>query len=227
MRLTLDNNEDKELQAVFQGKRPDFRDLTPRKKIHHIWIYHKWKFLIPLLVIAVGLMAFFIAHIEKESILSVSFLNSTADFTDYADIKEDFASYADINLEKNDIIIEALVSSSSTREQIAVRFFSEAADVVICDENSFDLYYENGCFAPLEDYIPDDYFDKYPFEPLTHFSREDKTEHIYGIVLKDNDLLRKYYTEEPVFAISLKAPHSEMAAEYLQYLLQMQKDYSK
>lgn len=226
MRLTLEN-EDKELQSVFQEEKIPFKDLSFSEKIKHLWIYHKWKFLLPLMAIAVGGTAFFLTHCGKDTYLLVSYLNSTADYTSYADIQEDFAAYAGIDLDESDVIVEALVSDFSTREQIAVKFFAETVDVVLCDEKSFSLYYKNGCFAPLEDYIPKDYFQKYPFEPLTYYNKEDKTEHIYGIVLKDNDLLRKYYPEPPVFAISLNAPHKEAAGQYLQYLLEMQKDYTK
>lgn len=226
MRLSLEQ-EDKDLQSVFQKETVSFKNLSGKQKVHHIWNYHKWKILLPLLIIIIGIGSFLFLGNKKETYLLISLLNSTADITNYGDLQNDFADYADIDLEEYDIPVEAITADFSTREQIAVKFFAETVDVVLCDEDTFSLYYDNGCFAPLEDYIPKDYYEKYPFEPLTYYDKEDKAEHIFGIVLKDNDLLRKYYVDPPIFAVSLKAPHKEAAGEYLQYLLKMQKDYTK
>lgn len=226
MRLSLEQ-EDKDLQAVFQKEKVPFKDLSGKQKIQHLWNYHRWKILLPLLAVVIAIGAVYFLDIGKKNYILISLLNSTADITNYEEIQTEFAKYAGVDLEEYDIPVEALTAEFSTREQIAVKFYAKTVDVVLCDEDTFSLYYENGCFAPIEDYIPEDFYETYPFEPLTYYNKQDKTEHIYGIVLKDNDLLRKYFVDPPVFAVSLKAPHKEAAAEYLQYLLEMQNDYTK
>lgn len=225
MRLTLEQ-EDENLQSVFQKEIVSFKELSKKQQLIHIWNYHKWKILLPLLLIFMGIGSLLLFRNQKENYLFISFMNSTMDLTSYGDLQKDFADYAELDPDAYDISMESLTADVSTRVQIATKFFSENIDVVLCDRETFSLYYENGCFTPLEDYIPADYYEKYPFEPLTYYDQENKTEHIYGIVLKDNSLLRKYYVDPPVFAVSLKAHHKEAAGQYLQYLLEMQNDYT-
>ncbi len=226
MRITLEQ-EDRELQSVFQEKAVSFQSLSARQKAEHIWEYHKWKFLTPLLLLLALVISFFLGFFEKEPSLSITLLNSVADFTSYEDFKAGYGEVMDVNLKENAISVDSLVSDTSTRQQIATKFFSGKADVILCDRDTFKLYYDNGCFSPLEEYIPKDYFETYPFESITFYNKEEKKEHIYGIELKDNSLLRKYFIEPPVFAICTKSKNKDMAGSYLKYLIQIQNDYTK
>lgn len=231
MRIT---NEPEHAQkgAVFQQETPKtFRQLDFSGKTHYIWDYYKWWFIfgfVFLLIAAVTIPSLIENH--KESALYAVFVNTQILDQESTTLMDDFVEYADIDMDGKRITLDtSLIINRNRPDQLSMQsnqkllalFSSKTPDVVVCDDENFQFYAEQGAFKSLEEVLPADLFEKYKPYMLTCNSKDSDQTIYYGIDIKSSPVLtkEKAYIVDPIFTICINASQPDHAIQFLEFLM--------
>lgn len=229
-------NQDKEasqdMKPIFQLEPvKKFRELNFKEKLNFIWDYYKWWFLFAAIFISVGIYTVpnFIEN-HKEAVLYAAFVNTQIENQESTDIMNDFVKEANIDMEGKRIVLDtsliinrdrADTFSMECNQKVLALFASDTLDVMICDDENFQFYAQNGCFQSLEDILPKDVFEKYKPYMLTCNSKDCDETIYYGIDVKTSTVLKeeKAYIVDPIFTICTNAKQPKNAIKFLEFLM--------
>lgn len=234
MRLTNETEEQLEAAPAFQTeRRKTFRELQGRERLTYIWDYYKWLILgisIFILVAATSIPGIIENH--KEAVLYTAFVNSRLPSQESTTIMDDFVKEADIDMDGRRIMLdtsfiinrnEGDTVSMQCNQKLMALFSTNTLDVMVCDDDNFQFYAENGCFQDLQKVLPQDIFEKYEPYMLTCDTDKSESPAYYGISVKTSKVLddEKAYAQktEPIFTICTKASQPENAVKFLEFLM--------
>lgn len=220
-------------------------DMTFRKKISYIIYYYKVHILVAIFIIILltSLIHTIVSH--KESLFSCVMINSLPYDSSFTTLKEDFSSYAGIDLDEYDVNIDCTMNMNYTEtdqmtygyaQKILALLNAGDVDVFIADQPVIDNYAQISAFADLEKALPDDLkqqlsgkFDYYYYEYTDEDTNETSLIPI-GLYIYDSNILKNCYDRDgvhgmyaektnPIFCITSTGKNSENAIRFLQYLV--------
>ena len=151
-----------------QDLRENLRKMTFPEKVDHIWRYYR----IPIIIAAAAVI--FIVSLsksilsQKTCVLHADFLNGiTADDTKTEAVTEGFASYAGIDLKKQDVILEGNLyvtqeisqmsyEDMQTHQILMVKMAAKEIDALAADAVTYDYYTEIGAFSDLREVMTEE-----------------------------------------------------------------------
>ena len=219
-------------KTAFQAERPkSFRELNFQGKLGYIWGYYKWWILglIIFITIAANTIPGIIEN-HKEAVLYTAFVNTQIMNQESTDLMDDFVAEADIDMDGKRIVLDTSLIINRNRgdnismqcnQKLLAMFSSNMLDVLLCDDENFQFYAENGCFQSLEEILPKDLFEKYKPYMLRCDTDDSEREIYYGISVKTSKVLvdENAYIVDPIFTICTNASQPENAVKFLEFLM--------
>lgn len=223
-------NEPQDSNRSYEEKQVSFGELSFTKKLQFIWDYYKWWIIgIVSLSIAIAYITPNIIENNKEVSLYAVLINSQ--ITDQAStpIMDDFITYSNIDMDNKRIVLDSSMKISrdnadkftlEAHQKLLALLSSKTADVIICDQDNFEFYAEQGVFKPLDEVLPEDIYNKYS-SYLFETSGYDSQKGYYGITLKDSKILKdeNAYILEPIIGICVGAKQVGNSTKFIDYLL--------
>nr|WP_294466036.1 hypothetical protein [uncultured Sellimonas sp.] len=187
--------------------------MTLKEKIEYLWMYYKIYLLIPVILIVLICVGVQMYHGMTEKVLLNLMILDGNGTLDRTDLEEDITDALGSG-KKNEVVkINANLSASSEdyNSNIALTTLvgAEAVDVMICPEETYRQYADQGGFMNLEDLIPE--------EELAG-----KTSEKDALILEKCSYLEQKIgvSYEPVYVCIMEnAQNKENAAAFLEMLL--------
>lgn len=232
MKMFLDRDSEEEKVPAFQAeRRKTFRELSGREKVAYLWDYYKWWFIFGGIFIFVSVYSLpGIIENHKEPVLYAAFVNTQIVSQENTSLMEDFVEAEGFDMKGKRIVLDTSLMinrnkadsvSMQCNQKLIALLSSHTLDVLVCDEENFQFYAENGCFQSLEEVLPEDLFERLRPYMLTCDSDKGDTEIYYGIDVGGSEVLAKEgaYQVEPIFTICTNAKRTENAVKFLEYLM--------
>ncbi len=232
MRLTLKpENQDEQLQKVFQKETVTFKELSFQKKLEYIWDYYKWKIIsVVALIIVLCTVIPSVIENNKEAALYAAFINTQ--MTDEKDpqILTDYAEQKQIDMDNKRMELDCSmiikhknpdrISMYSSQKLLAM-FASDTLDVVVSDQDTCVKYAAMGVYADLEEILDKDFLEKHKDLLVYTDGQGEAGSHAYGIDVTDSPILKeeKAFLVPAVCSICVDASQPENSIKFLEYLL--------
>lgn len=234
MRLTLDDNKPKKPLPEPEKIIP-FRELSLKQKLEHIWIYYKWKIILPILsIVAAVSIGISVYENSKDSLLYAVFLNSGFNDETSDAFMDDFIDYAELDMKRSKVTLDASMyihrtdgtsdtSSVSSGQKLLAMFTSIEMDVIIGDQANFEYYAKQGSFVALDEIFPEEFLQEHT-DRLVVTEDPDEKEVCLGIRITDSRKLKDigaYQDEEPIIlAVPVTHMEDENIVKFVNFLLE-------
>ena len=209
--------------------RPNFKEMTTKKKIEYIWDYYKVIILCSIFAIyAIG-SAIYNHVTEKECMLKLIMINGNIPY-DGAIFADDFLQEQELNPETQEIVVssiglgltnETYQEDYNTTQALIVRLTSGNIDIMSAPSEIYKDYAKEGYYHNLNDIFTPDELARY--EDLLVFTTDSVTNETYpcGFDLSNSTWIDKYgyYSGDCQFGIIYNCTHIELAREFLLFVL--------
>lgn len=225
MRLSIDDDKPQKPLPEPEKIIP-FRELSFKQKLEHIWIYYKWKILIPVLsVIAIISISMSLYENFKDSALYAVFLNSEFDDETNQAFVDDFIDYAQLDMKGKKVTLDSSMyiyrkngtsdtTSLSSNQKLLAMYTSIEMDVIISDQANFDYYAAQGSFSALKEVLPEEFLENHADRLITAKDSEGN-DICFGIDISDSQKLKDSNAYKDVSPIILAIPVTHMEDENL------------
>ena len=206
------------------------KQLSFKKKIEYIWNYYKI-FIIGTvgIVFAISAIVQIIGDIQTVTELSVAYANSYAVQEVSEALAQDFKEYGEFDGKKQEVVFDTSYffrleapdeMTMSAQTKIMAVIASKSMDVMVMPEEVYQYYLPSGAFARLEEVLAADLLEQTEAFWCMDKQEGDSDAKVYGLKLENNEKLKLFYGEEPVFiAVIGNSEHQDNAAKFIQYLL--------
>ncbi len=159
----------------FKEERAALKNAPFKKKWEHFWYYYKWYFWGTILAISMLIFLIYQLCNQKETVFHAVMLNALC-LTEENTYTEDFAQYAGINTDKQEIefdtsfqISEDVYDEMSVMMSQKLVSFAAAAelDVMVASEYCFQTYAHTNTFYDLRYFLTEEQLAKY--EPYFYY----------------------------------------------------------
>lgn len=218
----------------FKKERESIKNAPLDKKIQYIWNYYWVQILfvvgIILVIIGVGVTV----KNKKETLLTGIYLNCYEEEYVNNELVEDFIEEKEIDTKKQELYFvtdltytaddDSLLGSdnSSTGQALTIYHESGTVDFVIASRAVLEeLAYEKNFFADLRLILSEEDIEKYE-SYFIYLESEEGEEVPILIDMSQSEKLKGAYKEDEkplVMGFIINAPHAEMAADFVGYLL--------
>ena len=209
--------------------KPNFKEMTYKKKLEYIWDYYKF-FILGSIFIIYALSSTIYNHFtEKECLLKMIMVNGTIPY-DGAIFADDFLLEKGFNPDTQEIIVSSvgLTLSEKTYQQdyytvqaLIARLTSGDIDIMSAPPEIFKDYAQEGYFLNLQTIFSEDELALY--KEYLVYATDINTNENYpcGLDLSNNTWIEKYgyYYDDCQFGILYNLPHLETTKEFLLYIL--------
>ncbi len=205
---------------------------TFRQKMRYFWDYHKWKVIIPLIILVFGISIIISYRQEKQELtLYIAMMNAHMDDPDDADFVAKYVKDLEIDAEALPVRIETglyhpkpemngldEVSAASVQKYRAL-LLSGKADVTITTSWVIDEYESAGCYLDLEDVLPSSFYAS--LENKIYYAADENGKEVpVGIYVDQTKTMEKYYEDErPIITISAFSGRVDESVEFVMWLL--------
>lgn len=209
--------------------RPNFKEMTNKKKLEYIWDYYKF-FIIGSIFIIYVLSSTIYNHLtEKECLLKIIMVNGSLPY-DGAIFADDFLLGQGFNPETQEIVVSSLGISFTektyqqdyyTMQSLIARLTSGDIDIMSAPSDIFKDFAYEGYFTDLRIIFSEEELSSLK-NYLVYTTNPDTNEsYPCGFDLTDNTWIKKYgyYQDNCQFGILYNVSHLETAKNFLLYIL--------
>ena len=163
------------LMDEFKKEREELRNGTFKDKLNYFWYYYKWYVIGILCALIVIVTLVYQIATEKEDAFKAVMLNANL-LTEDGSYAEDFAEYADIDLNENIVFFDASLyitddimdaDAYASIQKLTAYTMSEDVDIMVTDAHSFRKYAHNELFYDLRTILSEEQLEKY--EPYFYY----------------------------------------------------------
>lgn len=205
---------------------------TFRQKMRYFWDYHKWKVIIPVIILAFGISIIISYRQEKQELtLYIAMMNAHMDTPEDADFVAKYVKDQGIDEKALSVRIETglyhprpemnvldEVSTASVQKYRAL-LLSGKADVTITTSWVIDEYESSDCYLNLEDVLPSSFYASLG-DKIYYAADESGKEVPVGIYVDRTETMKKYYEDErPIITISAFSKRVDESVEFVMWLL--------
>lgn len=214
------------------GEKQKLHRLHGRQKIQYIWDYYKLPIFICLIFIYIlGYIAYgYLTH--KETILSVALINVASEEHLTTMLSEEFLKENHINTDKNEVSLYTglYLTADDTNDNYQYAYATnikllgmidaQELDVVLMNEEAFDIFSERGYLYELENLLKEK--DKEQYEKLSPYlkSAGKSTDNAkLALELSHAPLIQEMdFNGEIYFGIIANTTHLDNCVDYINYL---------
>lgn len=210
--------------------RPDFKNMSAKKKLEYVWDYYKFH-IGGILVLAITLCSI-IHHYAtlKDSVLDMIFMNAQNTYENSYGLDE-FFTMQGFDASTQEITVTTSLSFALTEDSYQVEYYTVQTlsamfavgdvDIFAAPWQLYDEYAAAGYVADLRTVFTEDELSLYEDKVLYTTSTETGETMPCGFDFSDNRFLQeyKYYTDNCHMGIPANADDAELAKEFLLYLL--------
>lgn len=221
------------------NNRRTFRELTPAKKLEHIWLYYR----VPIIAgcLALVLLISLVTTLSggSDSLLDVIMVDSNANAHTDTDAFSEFLTECGITPYPGAVSLNTNLSfyseeemdqlSQTARQQAVLDNYDKEqmlftmmaagkSEVFFSQDAVFRTYADQGMFRDLSQVLPEALLAQYADQLL--YGQEDGEDYPCGILLENNAWLQEngYYTR-CCFGLLYLSDEPELAAQFAEYLL--------
>lgn len=204
-----------------------------KQKIGYFWDYHKWKVILPVIILIFGISV--ITSFRKESrdlTLYIAMMNAQMDTAEEPQFIEDYGADENIDTGALPIRIETglyhpkpdggsidEVTAAGIQKYRAL-LLNGYADVTITTEWVIDEYESANCYLNLQEVLPQQFYHSIE-DKLYYVANENGDEVPVGIYVEKTRTMREYYEDEkPIVTISAFSKRTDNAVEFIMWLLE-------
>lgn len=219
--LVEEDNEEKEEEPA---------NKTLRQKWEYFWDYHKWKLIVPviILVFAVSIIVSYKQE-AKELTLYIAMMNANMNNPEDADFGEQYAADRSIDTQALPIRIETNLyhPKSEMVDDISVASIQKYqalltngnVDVTITTSWVIDEYERTGCYLNLQEVLPSQLYESYS-EKMYYASDERGNKIPVGIYVDQTEIMKEFYIDEkPIVTISAFSERVDASVDFITWLL--------
>lgn len=202
----------------------NFRDLNGKEKIQHIWYYYKFPLIILCFVLYVVIDMISGQLSQKNTVLYTALVNVTAGEEMMQDLSNHFLESRNIDTGKNDFYLYSGLYltddtkntnyeyTSASRMKIMAAINSKHLDVVLMDEEAFEIFSREESLCNLDELLARENPDLR--ETLKPYLADDTC-----LDLSDSRFFSQTGAAETVYlGIIINSPRIDSALSYIQYL---------
>ena len=211
------------------------KQMSLRKRLQHYWYYNKW-----ILFAAIGaiLLIYFIIDsmltYNKTFYVTGVFINCGASPEREKELEQAFADAYGINTDTYSVDFDyslsydtEFVDSATAYTPVKMVAYSEGhvGDFVLCDEESFGFFANNGYFADLSEVLSEEQFTAY--EPYLYYYDAGDLRGSIPTAIRLTDISRLqqagcylYGTDDILFTVFYLSDHKNHALEALEFFMQ-------
>lgn len=159
----------------FKNEREALKNGTLKDKLNYFWYYYKWHVIGILFALIVIVTLVYQIATAKEDAFKAVILNANL-LTEDGSYAEDFAEYAGIDLNENNIFFDPSLyitddimdaDAYASIQKLTAYTMSEEVDIMITDAHSFRKYAHNELFCDLRNILSEEQLEKY--EPYFYY----------------------------------------------------------
>lgn len=139
------------------------KNLKGKKRLEYLWAYYKFVLVILIIAILAGYMVYtMVSNMNRNKILSVAVVDSILQDQETIDQMEtDLLEYIGAKGKHDEVQIDASISSAedqanTTKLTLSILPTGEN-DIVICGQEVYDRFKEQGAFTPIEEILGGSY----------------------------------------------------------------------
>lgn len=225
------------LQDEIKQEHKKVKDMTIKGKLKYFWDYYKIHTIVGIIV-AFGLVIFVrdIIRGNRPVYLDAIMINTILDYNDPNTIGDDFAEYANVDLDVYNLSIDSSASmaleggdqmSMATAQKIMALFQAKSLDVLVAPEEIIDFYSSEDVFGDMNNYLSSDKIKllKDNGFPIYYSKNEEGVTFPAGFYISESEYLKNKseygtYTEDanPIFAVTFCNANPESTIEFLSML---------
>lgn len=193
-------------ERMDQEQKKFFKKMSFGKKAEYLWMYYKGVFAAVLLVICAVWLGITMYR-GRHTVVALNVFVAGGDARTAEWIEEDFTSYEKLEGEEGVVRIKAGLPEAgdnmTTKTALTTLMGAEAVDVLVCAEDIYTEYHEQG-----------------GFEAVREITGEDTTPGDALVLGEDNVLTREGQVgyQKVYAAVPVNCQNREMAARFLDYL---------
>lgn len=223
--------EPKSIREIVREEWKKLSALTWKQRFGYIWDYYKPLMAAILVVIcAIGIGVEIYQNKQINHLLEVYLVNSNSYEIDSGAMTAEFEEYIGGIGPKDEITIDTSLMiggndqySVSAQMKLTAVTAAGTVDVILFTQEGFDQYRDSDALQNLTKILNEDQLAQW--SELLEYGKDPETgEHAPIAVRADqSSIVQKYhaYYEEPVYAVVMaNAPHPEMSAQFLQFLME-------
>ena len=236
MRLVLEEVQEEKEQKQQQGQEclQDTSQKTLGQKLGYFWDYHKWKVIVPAVVLIV---LFSVIHSYREETrdltLYIAMMNAHMDSPEDVDFPQVYAADRQIDTQALPIRIDTSLYHPSPKEnktdeatvasvqKYRALLTSGKADVTITTSWVVDAYESDGCYKNLEEVLPSELYQSLTDSDKLYYATNETGKQIpVGIYMDQTNSLKEFYREErPIITISAFSKRTDASVDFITWLL--------
>ncbi len=213
------------------------RNMTPRKRLEHIWFYHS--FAIKASLVLIFIVAILIGErqeMNKTPVLTLGFLNCTYTKGDIQDISKDYLKQSNYStwhykIDFYDELVPTVAESARANDIVSVFTESNSLDSLLSSDDPLDIIFstENDILGKSEDdYTFEDHMKNLEKVFSSGFLKKHKDELIYdkktgypiGLDMKNSLMVKEHGTfqSQTILFVSAYTDRPEEIASFVEFL---------
>lgn len=235
MRITMEDPI-RETEQEQQDDRPEQQEerqqKTFRQKVEYFWDYHKWKVIVPviIMVFAVSIITSYLQE-TKDLTLYVAVMNAHMDSPEDADFGERYATDRHIDTQELPIRMETNLyhpkpdtgemneTSIASIQKYQALLTNGNVDVTITTDWVIEEYEKSGCYLNLQEVLPPEMYGDLSGQ-IYYAKNQDGDMIPVGIYVDQTETMKKFYEKDkPIITISAFSERTDAAIDFIQWLL--------
>ena len=209
--------------------RPNFKEMTTKKKIEYIWDYYKVIILCSIFAIYAISSAIYNKVTEKECLLKIIMVNGNIPY-DGAIFADDFLQEQNLNLDEYEIVVSSVGLGLTEKnyqqdyysvQALIVRLTSGSVDILSAPENILKDYATEGYLTDLTTVFTSEELKNY--KEFLIYTTDSETNETYPCAfdLSNSSWINEYgyYSGDCQFGIVYSSTHPELTKEFLLFIL--------
>ena len=232
MRITMEGLNEKPLKERQEVEKDTRLKRTFRQRIGYFWDYHKWKVIVPTILLLVAISVIISYQQEtRELTLYVAMMNAHMDSPEDADFGERYARDRGIDTRKMPVRMETNLyhpesGAEATNETSAASIQKYQAlltngnvDLTITTAWVIDEYEKAGCYLNLQQALPSQLYESLSGK-LYYATDQNGNQIPVGIYVDQTEIMRKFYKDEkPIVVISAFSKRVDTSIDFIEWLL--------
>lgn len=225
--------DERSIREIIREELQKLKGMTWGQRIGYIWDYYKplmVAILAVILVISIGVSIY--RNMQINHLLNVYFVNCNSAEVDAQEITDDFAAYLGGIGAKDEILIDTstvLDAEDTSQYSMAsqMKFTAVVAagdvDVAIFDAEQYEKYRDGYGLEDLSKVLSEEQLSKWQDSIVYGKDEETGKEIPVALKVQDAPLITKYNAyngEEAYAAVLVNSEHTDMSAEFLDYLME-------
>lgn len=180
-------------------EKQNFKNMTLKKKLSHLWEYYKLHgFLIALVVLFIIYSVYTISKPRLNTSLSVAIVNNNLTETTLDKITREVEDFLQLDLDNEEVSLDSMFYfntdgeySMNARRALVTFVAASDIDIIIATESEFANYAHNNFLHNLTNQLPTDLYTSLANDFFITDTEDDKEQRTFGIYLNN----AKYYNE--------------------------------